>query len=126
MLMAISKVQVVAIIGCLFFLALVVEAVRRRHLKEAYSLLWLILGLIFLGLAVWRSGLEYISSIVGIYYAPSMLFLFMLCAQFLILFQYSMIMTKRAEEAKRLAQELALLEERVRKLEGGKPGPSGK
>ena len=117
MLMAISKVQVVAILGCLLFLALVIEAVRRRHLKEAYSLLWLILGLLFLALAIWRSGLEYVSNMVGIYYAPSMLFLFMLCAQFLILFQYSMIMTKRAEETKRLAQEIALLEERIRKLE---------
>lgn len=122
MVIDISRLQVAAILGCLLFLGIVVEAVRRRHLKEAYSLLWLLMGLLFLVLAVWRNGLEYVSGIVGIHYSPSTLFLFMLCAQFLMLFQYSMIMTKRTDEIKRLAQEMALLEERLRKLERPKGG----
>ena len=112
-----SKIQVVAIIASAIFLLIVIETVRRQRLKEAYSLLWLLLGGSFLTLAIWRNGLEYISNLVGIYYSPSTLFLFMLCSLFLILFQYSLLLTRRSEDVRRLAQELALTEERLRKVE---------
>lgn len=111
------EIQAVAITGSIAFLLVVLEAVRRRRLKEAYSLLWLFLGLVFLTLALWRKGLEFISTSIGIYYAPSTLFLFMICAIFLILFQYSILLTRRSEDMRRLTQESALAEERIRALE---------
>jgi hypothetical protein len=112
-----SKIQIISIAASALFLFIVIEAVRRRRLKEAYSLLWLLLGGSFLTLAIWRSGLEYFAHLAGIYYAPSALFLFMLCSLFLILFQYSILLTRRSDDVRRLAQDLALAEERIRKLE---------
>ena len=56
---------------------------------------------------------------IGIYYAPSALLLVMCTGAFLILFQFSIVLSNRTREVKMLAQSLALLEERVRQLEAG-------
>ena len=68
------------------------------------------------GLAVSRA-VEMDSDVIGIVYPPATLFLLLSAGIFLILFQYSLILSRRTEEVKRLTQELALLEERLRRLE---------
>ena len=55
-------------------LLLVLELVRRRALAEKYSLLWLIMAGAILVLTVARPALDRIAPLLGIYYAPSALF----------------------------------------------------
>jgi len=112
-----GKIQIISILASSLFLVVVVEAVRQRRMKDAYSLLWILLGGSFLVLAIWRNALELVSKFIGIYYPPSTLFLFMLCSLFLIVFQYSLLLTKRSDDIRNLSQSLALVEERLRQLE---------
>ena len=110
------KIQIISIIGSLIFTFFVLELIRRKKLKEAYALIWLIMGVFFIILASWVQGLGYISELIGIVYAPATLFLVLLLTVILILIQFSVIISKQTDKIKSLTQELALLKQRFEKL----------
>jgi hypothetical protein len=90
-------------------LTVIIRLIKNRKLKEEYSLLWLFFGFIFLSLSLWRDGLEVISKVIGIYYAPATLFLILIMAIFLILLHYSVVISRLAENNRRLVQEVGIL-----------------
>ncbi len=111
------RFQIVAVIGSLIYLGIVFEAVRRQKLKEAYALLWLASGVLFLALAVLWWPVSKISQYIGIYYPPASLFLVLIVGILLILIQFSILMSSRTEQIKELSQEVGLLRRRVNDLE---------
>jgi hypothetical protein len=122
-----TRVQIVAIVvSALLFLGLF-ELVRQRRLLERYALLWMGSALALLVLSVWTGLLERLSNAVGIYYAPSALFVFAFGFILLLLLHFSVAVSRLADQNKVLAQQLALLEERQRQAElrGGQPGAEG-
>jgi len=105
----IFKMQYIAIIGSVLLLVFILNLIRRKRIKEEYSLLWLLLSVVFLVLSLWREGLDYISKLMGVAYPPAALFLILLMAIFMILIQFSIIISKQAENSKNLTQEHGLL-----------------
>jgi hypothetical protein len=104
-----SRVEIFAILGTLGLLVLVFEAVRRRRLSEGYSLLWLLTGVVLLGLSLWREGLHLFSKLVGIFYPPAALFVVGFALVTLTLFQFSIVISRLSDQNRKLAQEMALL-----------------
>ncbi len=113
-----SRVQIVAILVTGGLFVLVFELVRRRRLMERYALLWLFAAATLLGLAVWRNLLETIASAVGIFYAPSALFVIAFGFVLIMLLHYSLVTSRLADQNKVLAQRLGLLQQRLDELEG--------
>lgn len=105
----IDRFQILAVIGSLFFLSFIVYLVRKKRLREDYSLLWLFFGGVFLILSIWRDSLEYISRTIGIAYAPAAIFIILIMSLFMIMIQFSMIISKQSNQISMLAQEVALL-----------------
>lgn len=105
----IDRFQILAVLGSLFFLAFITYLVRKKKLREDYSLLWLFFGGIFLVLSIWRESLEYISRTMGVAYAPAAIFIILIMSLFMIMIQFSMIISKQANQISMLAQEVALL-----------------
>ena len=64
-----ARIQIVSIIGSFLFLFFIFEIIRRKKLKEAYALIWVIMGLFFLILSCWLEGLHFFSSLIGIVYS---------------------------------------------------------
>jgi hypothetical protein len=111
------RVQVIAVIGALAIAALVLELVRKRKLREEYSLLWLV-AIVLLGiLAFDRPIIDTISRVLGIAYPPSALFVAAFAAGFLLLLHFSAAISKLTERNKRLTQEIGLLRLRLSELE---------
>jgi len=106
-----GRIQVVAIIGSFVFLGLIVELIRKRRIKEEYGLLWIIVGVVFLGFSIWRPGLEVLARQLGIAYAP---------AAFLLLIQFSVAISSHNERIKNLTQELGLLRLQIAERERSK------
>jgi len=102
-------VNVMAIITSVGLLIFVVELIRQGLLKERYSLLWLLSGVVLLVLSSSRNVLEFISHFVGIYYPPSFLFLVAFLFLLVITLHFTVVISGLSEKNKRLAQELALL-----------------
>ena len=111
-----SKIQIISTVGSLCFLLIIFYTVRQKKLKEAYAILWIFSGIIMLVLSVWTNCLRVISDLIGIVYPPATLFLFLLCGIILILFQYSLLLSKNQERICRLAQEVSLLKAEIEEL----------
>jgi hypothetical protein len=108
------RVSVVAAIVALLFLLVIFELIRTRRLQERYALLWLVTGVVILVLSIWRDALRLLAEQIGIAYPPSALFVIGLLFIVVVLLHYSTVISELAERNVRLAQDLALLEERLR------------
>ncbi|MGH3079740.1 MAG: DUF2304 domain-containing protein [Gaiellaceae bacterium] len=108
------RVAVVAAIAAIIFLLVIFELIRSRRLQERYALLWLITGSVILLLAVWRDALRLVAEQIGIAYPPSALFVVGFLFILVVLLHYSTVISELSERNVTLAQDLALVEERLR------------
>jgi hypothetical protein len=116
------RVSVVASIAAIIFLIVIFELIRSRRLQERYALLWLITGGVILLLSVWRDALRLVAEQIGIAYPPSALFVVGFLFILVVLLHYSTVISELAERNVRLAQDIALLEERMKMHEGESEG----
>ncbi len=112
----INIIQYIAIAGSVLFILFIIELIRKKALHEAYAILWLVFALVFLSLSIWRKGLEIVSGLIGISYPPAALFLTLMIAMFLILIQFSIVISKLSENNKKISQELGLLKMEMEQL----------
>lgn len=111
-----DRIQYVAIVGSILILVGIFELIRKKKLKEQYSLLWLCFGIFFLFFSIWRDGLDKFSRLIGIYYAPAALFLILIMGMFFILLHYSIIISELSEKNKNLVQDVGILKFQVNEL----------
>jgi hypothetical protein len=112
-----TRIQVVAIVATAGLFFIVFELVRRRRLMERYALLWLFSTVVLLGLAVWKSLLEEVARAIGIYYAPSALFVIAFGFILMLLLHFSLVISRLADQNKVLAQRLGIVQQRLDELE---------
>jgi hypothetical protein len=112
----IQKTQFIAIIASVGLFLYILYLVRNKRIKEEYSLLWLIFSVVFIFFSVWRNGLEDFARLVGIAYSPAALFIILLLAVFLILIEFSRIISRLTDRNIVLAQEMGILKMEVEKL----------
>ena len=113
------RIQIVAVVLTLAVFVGVLELVRSRRLLERYAILWLFSTFTLLALAAWKGLLESVAAAVGVYYAPSALFVIAFGFVLVLLLHFSVAVSRLAEQSKVLAQRLAIAEERQRELEAG-------
>jgi hypothetical protein len=116
-----TRVQIVAIVATAGLFVVLLDLVRRRRMLERYAIVWLFCAFALLGLSVWKGLLTELAHAVGIFYAPSALFVIAFGFVLVLLLHFSIAVSNLAEQNKVLAQRLALLEERQRQ-EGAQPG----
>jgi hypothetical protein len=112
--------QYIAIIVSISLFLYIFYLVRKKKIKEEYSLLWILSSFVFIVFSIWRHGLEFFAKLMGIAYPPAALFLILLLAIFLILIEFSINISRLTEENKILAQELAILTDELGRLKSGK------
>jgi len=108
-----NRISVIAVLASAILLLYILEMVRRRKLREEYSILWLAGAVIMLVFSLKRDWLEWVSDAAGIYYPPSFLFLISMFFILLILIHFSITISKLYHMNKRMAQELALLKQKA-------------
>ena len=107
------RIQLFATGVCALLLFVIFELVRSRRLMERYALLWLLSGLVLLGLAIWRNVLEIVAKAIGVFYPPSALFIVAFGFVLLLLLHFSVVVSRLSDQNKLLSQRLALLEEKA-------------
>jgi hypothetical protein len=112
-----NRIQFFSITSSLFLFAFILRLVKRKKLKEEYSLLWLGFSLIFVVLAFYKPLLELVAKALGIIYAPAALLLILVTSIFFILIQFSVVISKLAEGNKNLIQEVGILKAELKKVQ---------
>lgn len=110
-------VQIIAVIGSLGIFFVVIELIRRNHLKERYSLIWLATAFVLIVFSLWRPLLHFIALKLGIYYPPSFLFLLAIIFLLVLLLHFSTVISSLSDQNKRLAQEIGTLKSRLSRME---------
>ncbi|CDO04994.1 hypothetical protein BN988_03575 [Oceanobacillus picturae] len=107
------------IIIVLFFI-IVMESVRRGILETRDSLIWIFTCMVLGVLSLSRDLLAYLADILGIAYAPSLLFLFGLISTIIMIFDLTRRISKLNNKVTVLTQEFALLKEEQERMKQDK------
>jgi hypothetical protein len=90
--------------------------IRRRMLLEEYAFLWILIAAVFLILSFFHPLIDRVAYWLGIDYGPSALFLFFNVVTLFILIHFSIQLSDYKTKKRILAQEIALLKDRVEEL----------
>jgi len=112
----VKRIQYIAVFVSSLLLIFIVELIRRKKIREDYSLVWLAFSVVFVVFSIWRNGLDVVSRLLGIAYPPAAIFLILLVAVFALLMHYSIIITGLSEKNRILAQAIGILELELRQL----------
>ncbi len=115
-------VQICSLSGSLFFLALILFAVRKEKLQEAYALIWLFTGCLLIVLSIFTRLLNLLAGIMGIQTPAFALLLFLVGGMLLMLFQCSIIISSLRTKITRLTEESTLLKEELEQMRKNSPG----
>ena len=105
-------IYILSILFSLVFVWFVLSLVRRRKLREQYSLMWILLGFVIVLVSLNSGLLNKIATWLGIYYAPSLLFLIALLFCFAYMLHLTLVVSKLSDRVVRLTQELAIYQNR--------------
>lgn len=108
--------RVFAIVASVATLAVVVELIRRRKLREEYALLWIVTSVTMLVLSSWYGLVEWVTRLIGAVTVTTTLFLFGLLFLLLISVHFSTVLSRLTVQVRRIAQELAIAEADRRRL----------
>lgn len=112
-----NRIQVFSIIGSATLIVFILKLIKRKKLKEEYSLLWLGCGITFFLVSLFKPLLELFAQTLGIIYAPAALLLVLIIGAFFILIQFSVVISKLSESNKNLTQEIGILKAEIKNLE---------
>ena len=108
------RIQILSIIGSVFFLMLIGRLILKGKLREEYAIIWVVCTVVLLVLSFWRTGLERAASLLGVFYAPSLIFLAAVFGIIVFLVHLTVVATRLEHQNRLLAQELALLRNELR------------
>lgn len=111
------EVQDIALLGSVVLLLVIINLIRRERLKEGYSIVWFLIGLVIVLFAAFESLLDVFAKFVGIFYAPAALFLILITGLLLISINFSVLISKYDRRIRELAQEGALLRQMIEKID---------
>lgn len=103
-----TRIRIITIVGALLLLVLVLDLVRRRKLKEEYSVLWVLTALVVFVLAVWYGLLSSVTDLLGLSAPASTIFFFGLIFFLLLLLHFSVRVSTLERRLTALIQDLGV------------------
>ncbi len=99
-----------AVLICCFVFVVTINLVRKRKLREEYSILWLLTSLFMFVLVIRYEWLVKLTSLIGAGLPTTTLFICSIIFLMLIAVQFSIKISHLTNQMKNLAQENALLQ----------------
>lgn len=112
-----NTLRIVLLIGIFLYFLIVIRLLKQKRLILKYSLLWLLMGIVFAILVFFPQTLGYLVGLLGIVDAMNGLFTCAIGFLMILVMALTSIVSKQGERIKELAQNIALLEKRIRDLE---------
>ncbi len=104
-----DRLQILAVMTSVAFLAAVLELIRRRKLAEEYAALWLVAGAVLLAVSVWRELLHAAARELGVHDPPNVLLIALTAVVVVGLLRVSVILSRQRRQIERLIEDVAIL-----------------
>jgi hypothetical protein len=98
-------------------IGLVLASVRRAHIRVEYSVSWLLAALVLLVLSRWRGLQEWLAASLGVSDAPLALLIVAGAVFLVILYRFSLLISRLKDSNIALTQRIAILEFRLGSLD---------
>ena len=109
--------QFLMILGAVILLLIIFVLLKKGKMTVKYSLLWLGLAVVLVIFAICPYVVYLLRDLLDVEMPVNLVFMLMFCFVLVVLISLSIAVSQLAEKCKRLTQENALLEKRVRELE---------
>jgi hypothetical protein len=109
------RIQIIAIAASALFLLYIARLIIKGKLREEYSIVWIVCTIVLILFSFWRNGLEIIAHTLGVFEAPNLVFTGAIFAIFIYLLHLSVVVSKLHAQNKQLAQDIALMKEKMEK-----------
>ena len=109
-----ERVQIIAIVASILFILFIARLILRGKLREEYAIIWIVCSILLIVFSFWRSGLDVVSNFIGIKAPPNLVFTGAIFAVLVYILHLSVVVSKLQEQNKKLAQEIALMNEKLR------------
>jgi hypothetical protein len=104
-----DRIQIISICLSLIFVAYVGRLIIKGKLREEYAIFWVICTVILILFSVWRSGLDVMAQLMGVFSPPNLVFTGFIFAIMIYLLHLSVTVSKLTENNKVLSQQIAIL-----------------
>ena len=121
--MTISQ-RLIAGIASILVMALIVDLVRRRKLREEYALLWLASGLVMLLVSIFSNVVAGLARLIGIEHPAYALFVIALFVGMVLAIHFTVVLSKLTAQNWRLTQEIGLIRRQLEEDSSHKEDPS--
>ncbi len=108
------QTRILAAVIAILFMAMILELIRRHQLQERFSVIWFGAGLGMLAGAAFPGLLEGVADVMGVRDTNVALFSLILLLLLGLALNFSVIVSRQAEQITRLAQESAIEQARER------------
>jgi hypothetical protein len=113
------------IVAALVTLAVVIELLRRRQLRERHAIWWLVAGTLALITGIFPFILFWAAEVLGIGLPTNLVFFVSIAILVIVCIQHSAELTRLESKTRTLAEAVALLDLRIRDLEAEKVSRNG-
>jgi len=86
-----------------------IQLAKKNKIKEEYSILWILMGIVFIIISLNREIIDIVGHFFGIKYTPIFLILIIISFILLILIHFSILISDLSNKNRELIQEMAIL-----------------
>jgi hypothetical protein len=112
------RLRLISLAISIFLLLFVLELVRRKRLKEKYSLLWLLMSVVLIITIAWPRAATFMRDLFGLISVANTILLIAVLFITILCIHFSVRISVLSDQVKLLAQEVAL-------LKGNRDGKNG-
>ena len=112
-----QRLTITLILAVVVFFAVVLWLLKKRRLALKYTLLWFLTGFLLLVLVIFPGLMSKLAALTGIQSRMNALYIFLIAFLIILVLSLTSIASRQTDRIRALAQAMAVLEERVRKLE---------
>ena len=109
--------RLVAIAVSLILLLVTIHLIRKHKLREQYALLWLLATVAILILSTFGGIVGVLADLFNVSYSPTLPLVAGLLFALMVLLTQSVALSNQADQSRDMAQQMALLEFRLKELE---------
>ena len=111
------KVNIFFLVLAVLFPVMVIQKTIKRKLLERDSLLWILLGLVVIVLGIWPDLIMILANLIGVEYAPSLLFLLSTIVMLYLLLRQSLQISQLKSQVRELAQRQGISSSKIQRLQ---------